>query len=101
MHALLRRILTLTAPIVSALLLLTACGSSSINTGTAVTPTPTTQQVVQPTDIPTPVPHFKVGQTVQVGNIWQITIKSVKLTNGGQYDSAPAAGNTYLVISVS
>jgi hypothetical protein len=61
-----------------ALILLVACGSSSENTGTPITPTPSTHQA-QPTETPTPKPaHFKLGQTVKIGTTWTITIKSVR-----------------------
>ena len=63
---------------------LTACGSSASNTGTNVPTTPTSSgstPTPTPTSTPTPVGHFKVGQTVNVGNIWQIIIASAK--NGG------------------
>jgi hypothetical protein len=59
------------------LILLAACGSSE-NTGTPITPTPSTQHT-QPAETPTPKPqHFKLGQVVQVGHTWTITIKSVR-----------------------
>jgi hypothetical protein len=64
---------------------LTACGSSASNTGTNVPTTPTTStssgSTPTPSSTSTPVGHFKVGQTVNVGNIWQIIIVSAK--NGG------------------
>ena len=59
---------------------LIACGSSASNTGTNVPTTPSSSGST-PTSTPTPVGHFKVGQTVNVGNIWQIIIVSAK--NGG------------------
>jgi hypothetical protein len=82
-------------------LALIACGSSQANTGTAVTPTPTTKQQ-QPTDTPTPKPtHFKIGDTVKVGDVWTITITKIRTEQGGQYDPTPTSGNTYLVISIA
>ena len=59
---------------------LIACGSSASNTGTNV-PTSPSSSGSTPTPTSTPVGHFKVGQTVNVGNIWQIIIVSAK--NGG------------------
>src|SRR5437667_1614769 len=81
-------------------LVLAACGSAATNTGTAVTPQPTTP-VTQATDTPTAAPtHFKVGQTVKVGDTWQINIKKASIQSGGPYDSPPA-GTTYLVLSLA
>jgi hypothetical protein len=58
-------------------LFLAACGSSE-NTGTPITPTPSSQHA-QPTETPTPKPqHFKLGQTVKIGTTWTITIRSVR-----------------------
>jgi hypothetical protein len=58
-------------------LFLAACGSSE-NTGTPITPTPSSQHT-QPTEQPTPKPqHFKIGQTVKIGQTWTITIRSVR-----------------------
>jgi hypothetical protein len=58
-------------------LFLAACGSSE-NTGTPITPTPSSQHT-QPTETPTPKPqHFKLGQTVKIGTTWTITIRSVR-----------------------
>jgi hypothetical protein len=58
-------------------LFLAACGSSE-NTGTPITPTPSSQHT-QPAETPKPKPqHFKLGQTVKIGTTWTITIKSVR-----------------------
>jgi hypothetical protein len=95
-----KRILSIGA-LVLLVLTLVACGSSQANTGTAVTPTPTTPaQQQQPTPTPKPT-HFTVGQTVNVGNIWQISITHIRTEQGGQYDPTPTPGNTYLVISIA
>jgi hypothetical protein len=57
---------------------LTACGSGSStpNQGTASTP-PTTNTVSPPT--PPPTQHAHVGQTVNVGNVWMITLQSATI----------------------
>ncbi len=73
---------------------LVACGSSSSNTGTAVTPTPTTTSAPTPTPVPS---HFKVGQTVKVGDTWELTIVSAK--NGGTA-SYLKSGQVFLNIDV-
>ena len=55
---------------------LVACGSSGSNTGTAVTPTPTSAAA---TATPTSsTHHFMVGETVKVGDTWNVTITSAK-----------------------
>lgn len=72
---------------------LAACGGSDNgNTGAIVTPgtTPTTA----------PAKHFKVGDTVKVGNVWQIKINNVKSSQGQDF-STPKAGNVFLLIDIS
>lgn len=71
---------------------LAACGDTTANSGSIVTPgtTPTTA----------PTKHFKVGDTVKVGSVWQMKINSVK-TSQGQDFSTPKAGNVFLLIDVS
>jgi hypothetical protein len=84
-------------PLVIALftLFLAACGSSE-NTGTPITPTPSSQHT-QPTEIPTPKPqHFKLGQTVKIGTTWTITIKSVR-----RVQDAVEANINYLVFNIA
>ncbi len=79
------------------ILTLTACGSSATNTGTAVTPQPTTP-VTQATDTPTAAPtHFKVGQTVKVGNTWQLTIRKVRNDGSATYLEP---GQIFLLVQV-
>lgn len=82
-----------------------ACGEASSNTGTVVstssgssntgssqksssTPAPTTQ-------------HFKVGQTVKVGNTWQLVINSVKTSQGDSMDQPQKSGDVFLLVDVS
>ncbi len=80
------------------LLLLAACGSSATNTGTAVTPTPTS---AASTPTPTPTPsHFKVGQVVKVGDTWQVTVNSIKTSQGSEF-TKPKTGNIFLVVDVT
>lgn len=74
---------------------LAACGSSDGNTGTLVS---TTTPV--PTATPTPVKHFTVGQTVNVGDTWQVTINSVKISNGDGFIK-PKTGNTFLIVDLT
>ena len=79
------------------ILALAACGSSATNTGTAVTPQPTTP-VTQAADTPTAAPtHFKVGQTVKVGNTWQLTIKKAQNDGSTTYLEP---GQVFLIVQV-
>src|SRR5947209_14017625 len=102
MQALSRRFLTFAAPIVLAVLLLTACGSSSPspNQGSTVTPSvPSVQSTATPS--PTPAAHFTPGQTVQIGNTWQVSVTHPKRITPGQYDYIKMPGDVILLISVS
>lgn len=47
-----------------------------------------------------PAQHFKVGDTVKVGDTWQAVVNSVKTDAGGQF-SALKSGDTYLVVDIS
>lgn len=77
---------------------LAACGSSTSNTGTAATSTPASAAT---TATPTASnQHFKVGQVVKVGDTWQVTISSVKPSQGGQYFK-PKAGMVWLIFSIT
>jgi hypothetical protein len=78
--------------IVGALL---ACGES--NTGTKSNSTNATSGQDKPA---APAQHFKVGETVKVGDVWQVVINSVKTDDGGQY-SALKSGNVYLIADIS
>jgi hypothetical protein len=65
---------------------------SSIDTAVATTssgntPAPSTQ-------------HFIVGQVVKVGDIWNVTVNSVKKSPGDAI-SQPKSGNIYLIIDVT
>lgn len=74
-------------------LALSACAGEATNTGTAVvgnTPVPTSP----------PAKHFSVGQTVKVGDTWQMQILSAKMSTGSQFVK-PKAGNVYLIVTVS
>ncbi len=75
--------------IVGALL---ACGSSSAtNTGTTTGSTPgSTAQTAS---------HFKVGDTVTVGNTWKVVVNTFATNAGGSYD-APKKGG-FVVVNIS
>jgi hypothetical protein len=70
-----------------------ACGGSD-NTGTQANATNNSTTTSQPTQ------HFKVGDTVKVGDTWQVVINSVKTDPPGQFSSLKS-GNVYLLIGVS
>lgn len=73
---------------------LLACGGSD-NTGTS---TGSSQSTSQPTQ--SPAKHFKIGDTVKVGDSWQVIVNSVKTDTGGTYSSLKS-GDIYLLIDVS
>ncbi|HTI13736.1 MAG TPA: DUF4352 domain-containing protein [Dictyobacter sp.] len=83
----------LLALIVGALI---ACGASD-NTGTAVSSTNAKAAGSSPTASASSQ-HFKVGQTVKVGDTWNVVVKSVKDSAGSQYQQ-PTKG-TFLEIQV-
>jgi hypothetical protein len=61
-------------------------------------PQPTTQPALQPTSPPTQA--NTIGQPVQVGDTWMVTVNSVKKSSGDDI-SIPKAGNTFLVFNVT
>jgi len=69
-----------------------ACGTSSSNTGTIATSTPGATA--------TQATHFKVGDTVTVGNVWKVVVNSITTDNGGSYSSLKS-GDIYAVIDIS
>lgn len=75
-----------------------ACGStaSGTNTGTAIT---ATSAPAGATPTSAPAQHFKIGQLVQVGSTWQITITSVKTSQGSEFVK-PKSGDIFLVFSI-
>lgn len=77
------------------LALATACGNTAAsNTGTSTTPAATTATA------PAAPTFFKVGDTVKVGEQWQVIIEGVKTSQGGEFE-APGSGNTYLLVDIS
>lgn len=58
-----------------------------------------TEQANAPTPVPTtPVASTGVG-SAQSSGAWTITVNSIKPTSGGPYDSAPKAGDLYILIN--
>lgn len=85
-------------------LALAACGGNA-NTGTVVAgSTPVaTSATTSNTPVPTVAPpkHFTVGQTIKVGDTWQISVLSVKTSTGSAYNKPLHPGNVFLIITVS
>ncbi|GHO44565.1 DUF4352 domain-containing protein [Ktedonospora formicarum] len=74
---------------------LLACGADS-NTNTGTTSTSSTQT----TDQQQPAKHFKVGETVKVGDTWEITVNKVSTSSGADFITPPA-GKKYLLVNVT
>ena len=53
-----------------------------------------------PTMIPTQATNYKVGDVVKVGDTWNVTLNSVKTSQGSSYVT-PKTGNTFLILDVS
>lgn len=72
------------------LIILTACGESQSATSSG------------PGGVmPTPTPHFKVGETANVGSTWQITIQSVSTSKGSEVLIPSDAGDVFVLINVA
>jgi predicted RecA/RadA family phage recombinase len=79
---------------------LLACGASDNNTGSAVSSTPSSSSPsAKSSQAPASATHFKVGQVVKVGDTWQVTVNSVKTSQGDDMDK-PQKGQ-YLLLDVS
>ena len=97
-----------------ALVLFAACEESNNNRTFSATPattpiiisspsldtTESTQIAQSVQSTPGATKHYKVGDVANVGNIWSVTVNSVKASNGQNY-STPMSGNVYLLIDVS
>ncbi len=89
------RIILLTLGIILTLAL-TACGGT-MNTATPTSPIPQTQ-VSSPTPAPVRQEHFRIGQTVEIGD-WQVAVISFFVSQGSEF-IRPDAGKRFLVIAV-
>jgi hypothetical protein len=90
----------LVAVVVLIVIIAVASGGKS-NTGTKVDTTANSSSSTTSNSANTqPAQHFKVGDTVNVGSIWQIVVSNVRTDPGGQYDSLKT-GDTYLAIDAS
>ena len=74
-------------------------GAKSVATVVATQVATTTTSQSQATTAPTGQ-HFKVGQVVKVNDTWQVTVNSVKTSNGEQF-LTPSAGNVYFIVDVT
>lgn len=83
------KICALLALIVLALI---ACGEANNNTGSSTTTTSQPQQEA--------TQHFKVKQTVKVGDAWQVTVNGAKTSKGSEF-LKPKSGHIYLLVDVS
>jgi hypothetical protein len=72
--------------------------SASKNIGTTTIPTGSTTTNAQATKAPAASAHFKVGDVVKVGD-WQVTVNSVKTSNGSEFIK-PTKGQ-FLLLDVS
>ena len=72
---------------------LIACGESN-NTGTLA------NNASQAQSTPAAASHFKVGDVVKVGDTWQVTVNSVKTSQGDGF-STPDAGDIYVIVDVT
>lgn len=74
-----------------------ACGSSTANTGTKSSGSSSS---TQSSGSKSGSQHFKVGDQVNVGNTYTVTVNSVK-TSAGDDITQPKAGNTFLIVDVT
>lgn len=82
--------------VLSAALAVGACGSATANTGTKTSANGSSTQ----SGAKSGNQHFKVGDQVNVGNTYTVTVNSVKTSSGSDI-SQPQAGNTFLIIDVT
>jgi hypothetical protein len=52
------------------------------------------------TSAPTTSSTFKIGQVVNVGNTWQITVLSAKTDKGAQFTQPQTAGDVFMIVTV-
>ena len=76
---------------------LLACGAASNNTGTLAGSSAPTSGAA-PTQAP--AKHFKVGDIVNIGSTWQVTVNSAQISAGDDI-SKPKDGNEFITIDVS
>ncbi len=100
-----KRIILITACLLVLAVAGIACGSASSNAGTVVSTTSgssNTGSSQKSSSTPAPTAqHFKVGQTVKVGNTWQLVINGVKTSQGDSMDQPQKSGDVFLLVDVS
>lgn len=96
-----------------AVLALVACGGEANTGATVVVSTPAaTSATAGTTPIPTEAPtsetptvtlprHFTIGQTINVGNTWLVSVLSAKTSTGSAYNRPLHTGNMFLIITIS
>jgi|SRR5712672_1878629 len=72
---------------------LLACGESNTGTKTSSTSADSGKPAA-------PAQHFKAGDTVNIGKVWEITLSNVRSVPPGQYDSLKP-GDIYLGMDVA
>jgi hypothetical protein len=79
---------------------LLACGESS-NTGTVVSSSSTSGKSSNNNSAAQPVQHFKIGQTIKVGDTWQVQVLSAKTSTGSAYNKPLHPGYAFLIVTVA
>jgi hypothetical protein len=79
---------------------LLACGESS-NTGTVVSSSSTSGKSSNNNSAAQPVQHFKIGQTIKVGDTWQVQVLSAKTSIGSTYNKPLHPGYAFLIVTVA
>lgn len=85
--------LTVSALAVSAVLFMACGGTAAVNSGTTATGSGGSTSTAA-------AKHFKVGDAVNVGNTYQVTVNSFK-TNGGDDVFQPKSGDEYVIVDVT
>lgn len=75
--------------------LISQAAKNTTNTGTIATTVSTHASTSAPSS-----QHFKVGQTVKVGDTWQVTVNSAKTSQGDEF-STPAAGSQFVIVDIT
>jgi hypothetical protein len=94
-----QRLLVLGLALLVAVFTLLACGEYS-NTGTAVNSSSSSSNSNNNSAAP-PVQHFKIGQTIKVGDTWQVQVLSAKTSTGSTYNKPLHPGYAFLIVTVA
>lgn len=85
--------LAIAAGVLAAVVILGCGGAANANNGTTTSGSSSNSSS-------SAAKHFKVGDQVNVGNTWVVTVNSVKTSQGDEF-TQPKAGNTYVVVDVT